>query len=76
MYLADGREAVVRFTPPPACPGDFNHDGVINTNDLVLLLAKFGQNVAPYSVGEMNGDTIVDTNDLVQFLALFGRQCR
>ncbi len=76
VYLADGREAVVRFTPPPACPGDFNHDGVINTNDLVLLLAKFGQNVAPYSVGEMNGDTIVDTNDLVQFLALFGRQCR
>ncbi len=62
-------------TPVPPCPGDFNHDGVRNTGDLVLMLAVFGQFVAPGSAGDMDGNGFVNTPDLTQFLSVFGVPC-
>lgn len=60
---------------PPACPADFNRDGVVNTIDLTILLANFGGVVTPFSNGDCNGDGPCDTNDLVIFLAAFGTAC-
>ncbi len=76
VQLADGRSAVARYTPPPACPGDFNSDGQRNTNDLTLFLSQFGHNVSLWGIGDMNGDGVVNTNDLTAFLAVFGQACR
>ncbi|MBN8644393.1 MAG: hypothetical protein J0L61_04025 [Planctomycetes bacterium] len=76
VYLADDRQAILRFTPPPTCLGDFNHDGQRDTADLVMFLGQFGQGVAPWGVGDMNGDGFVSTPDLTIFLGVFGRPCR
>jgi len=59
----------------PACRGDFDGDRAVNTQDLTLLLSKFGQGVVPASVGDMNGDGFVDTSDLVLLLSRFGHVC-
>lgn len=60
---------------PPPCPGDLNNDGFINTVDLTLLLANFGQSVLPNTGGDINGDGFVNTVDLTLLLANFGHAC-
>lgn len=61
---------------PAPCVGDLTGDGVVDTADLVVLLGRFGQGVAPGSAGDFNGDGVVDTADLVVFLGRFGAGCR
>lgn len=54
---------------------DINGDGVVNTNDLTRLLARFGQQVSTLDSGapsDVNGDGVVDTDDLVLLLTKFG----
>lgn len=57
------------------CPGDIDFDQSVNTGDLVLVLASFGQTVQPGTQGDLNADGAVDTSDLVLFLAGFGQAC-
>lgn len=57
------------------CPGDIDFDQSVNTSDLVLVLASFGQTVQPGTQGDLNADGSVDTSDLVLFLAGFGQAC-
>lgn len=76
--LFDGkyyRPAAWRLTLPPRCDGDANFDGVVDTRDLVRLLASFGR-VVPFGMrGDSNGDGTVDTSDLVRLIAAFGSVC-
>lgn len=64
---------------PPACDGDFNGDGAVNTADLTALLPAFG--TCPASVGyQINlnideSDPCITTADLVAFLGTFGTSC-
>jgi len=58
-------------TPEP-CPADVNGDGVVDLNDLNLVLTNFGQET---SEGDTNGDGIVDLNDLNAVLTAFGTEC-
>jgi Peptidase family C25/Dockerin type I domain/Thrombospondin type 3 repeat len=52
-----------------ACDGDLNNDGIVNSIDLALFRAAFGQrgNVA----SDINGDGIVNALDLALFRQLF-----
>ncbi len=52
-------------------PGDFNGDGCVDFDDLVLLLAAYGAGAG----GDMDGDGDTDFQDLVAFLAVYG-ECR
>jgi len=52
--------------PTPDCPGDLNHDGVVDTVDLVILLAGWGTSASP---SDISGDGVVNTVDLVALLA-------
>lgn len=61
------------FAPPPPCRGDINRDGHVNTIDLTLLIAGFGQSVTPGTGGDLNADGLVNTQDLTLLLAEFGR---
>jgi hypothetical protein len=64
--------------PPPACAGDFNSDGLINTSDLTRFLGSFGQPVAPgtpESATDLNNDGVVNVSDLTIFLGRFGQSC-
>jgi len=54
------------------CPADVNGDGVVDLNDLNLVLTNFGQET---SEGDTNGDGIVDLNDLNAVLTAFGTEC-
>ena len=59
-------------TIPPPCVGDVNGDGHTNTIDLGIVLAHFGQSVAPNTNGDLNGDGQVNTIDLGLVLNGFG----
>jgi hypothetical protein len=64
--------------PPPACVGDFNSDGLINTLDLTRFLGSFGQTVTPGSPQantDLNNDGVVNVSDLTIFLGRFGQAC-
>ncbi len=64
-------------TPPPACVGDLNNDGVVNTVDLTNFLGRFGGPAAggPGGPGDFNNDGAVDTADLIVFLGRIGATC-
>ena len=65
----------VTLTVVPSCSADINNDGFVNTQDLTLLLAQFGQNVVPGSGADINADGTVNTTDLTLLLAQFGQAC-
>lgn len=66
-------DASCDFTSCANCPGDFNEDGAINVNDLLILLAEFGCSNA--CVTDMNGDGLVSATDATIFFGLFGTSC-
>lgn len=64
---------------PPACEGDFDGDGDVDTADLAELLGGFG--ACPASANykihlNMSGaDPCINTADLVSMLGVFGSSC-
>ena len=48
---------------PPTVPGDLNHDGIVNIQDLVLVASQFGT-TGP-SAADLNADNTVNIQDLV-----------
>ncbi len=62
--------------PPPPC-GDLNGDAMVDSSDLSIMLARFGQvvgaNGRPY--GDTNADEKVDMADLSVLLGSFGTEC-
>ena len=54
----------------PTLTGDINGDGVVNTEDLLLLLAAWGD--CPGCPEDLNGDGVVNTTDLLMLLANWG----
>ncbi len=58
------------------CPGDLNHDGMIDLLDLSTLLANFGlTSGASADDGDLDGDGDVDLLDLSALLVTFGTSC-
>ena len=67
--------ATLTVNPAP-CPGDLNHDGLVDIADLTTLLANFG--IAAGALpdqGDMDTDGDIDLSDLTTFLGLFGTIC-
>ncbi|MFO0829616.1 MAG: LamG-like jellyroll fold domain-containing protein [Phycisphaerales bacterium] len=52
----------------PSCTGDLNGDGVVNAQDLGILLGAWGTG----GVGDINGDGVVDAQDLGILLGAWG----
>ncbi len=66
-------EMWVRVSP---CPGNFNHDGVIDLVDLAALLANYGvTSGATYQDGDLNADRAVNLADLAILLGVYGMEC-
>lgn len=51
---------------PPTVPGDINADGIVNGQDLTLLLGQWGASGGP---ADINGDGIVDGQDLATLVS-------
>lgn len=62
----------ISIQPKAACTGDVNGDGATDSADLSVLIASFGQAVAPGTSGDLNGDGIVDSADLSVLVGDFG----
>ena len=56
----------------PIGPGDANRDGIVDVNDLTIVLSHFGRTGMTWSGGDFNGDGRVDVNDLTILLSRFG----
>jgi hypothetical protein len=52
-----------------------NGNSRVDTDDLLLVLARFGQVDCAYEIVISNNLGFVDTQDLLGLLALFGRVC-
>ncbi|MDZ4822332.1 MAG: hypothetical protein SH856_02625 [Flavobacteriales bacterium] len=55
------------------CPGDFNHDGIVNSGDLLLMLALYG--CISGNCDDINQDGVFNVFDLLLFMALVGTMC-
>lgn len=71
VFLADGREAVVLWTP--TLPGDADLDYRVGMPDLDLLGLNFGEQVAGWNNADFNGDGVVGLLDLNALGANFGQ---
>jgi|GEM_PF-799069 len=58
----------------PACPGDFDHNGVVNVSDLLIFTGAF---TCTSACGEpdMDGNGSVNVADLLFFISQFGTSC-
>jgi len=65
-----GRGTWRAMLPNPSCPEDINGDGVVNTEDLLILLANWGG----AGDGDIDNNGVVNTQDLLLLLAAWG-QC-
>ncbi|MBT4766811.1 MAG: hypothetical protein HOO04_00440 [Phycisphaerae bacterium] len=57
-----------------ACDEDLNGDGTIGVDDLLLILASYGD-ACSGCPPDLNGNGIVDVDDLLQMLAAYGTDC-
>ncbi|MGP1345769.1 MAG: hypothetical protein ACTS3F_03765 [Phycisphaerales bacterium] len=69
---ATGQSAIVRLAPiTTGCDEDLNADGVVDSDDLAVLLGAFGNSDA----GDINEDGSTDSDDLGMLLSAFGSAC-
>lgn len=70
------RDAIIGIAlgdlPPPTCPGDVNHDSVVDVSDMLAVLNAWGKCTG--CPADLNGDDAVDVSDLLAVLVEWG-QC-
>ena len=69
----DGAYKYAGYFLQPAIAGDANVDGMVDINDLTIVLAHYGQTGLGWAQGEFTGDGTVDINDLTIVLAHYGQ---
>jgi len=58
-----------------ACPGDLTNDATVNADDLLAVLAAFGEVGESAWTSDLTGDGAVNADDLLGVLAAFGTTC-
>jgi hypothetical protein len=58
-----------------ACFADFNSNGTVGTDDLLVLLANINCAAPEPCQGDLNGDGVVSVADLLTFLSAYGLVC-
>ena len=72
LYLVDGYAATIHAYVPAPMPGDANVDGVVNDDDLSVVLANWtgaGGSGGSWRTGDFDGDGGVSEDDLSLLLA-------
>lgn len=60
--------------PLSSCPEDFNNNGLVEIQDLLILLGDFGCTESPCPA-DLNGDGITSIADMLALLSAFGTTC-
>jgi len=68
-------EFAFRLYAAGTCAGDLTGDGLVNLDDLSVLLQHYGQTGATSADGDLDGDGDVDLQDLSNLMELYGSQC-
>ncbi|MCY3764406.1 MAG: leucine-rich repeat domain-containing protein [Gemmatimonadetes bacterium] len=74
----DVSQASLTFRQAPACPGDFNGDGMVNLADFLAFAGGFGARSgdANYDAKfDMDGSGSIDLSDFLAFAGVFGTTC-
>ena len=73
-HCGSGMVGTIGVTGTGPCVGDINGDGAVGVDDLLELLAVFGDTCS--GCGEdLNGDGAVGVDDLLALLAVYGSDC-
>jgi hypothetical protein len=75
VNFQDGTAAIVHAYLPPFCPADRDGDGFITFDDLLIVLADFGNTGPVGTGGDADWDADTDFDDLLVILAAFGSAC-
>ena len=59
---------------PNNCPSDLNSDGIVNINDLLIVLSDYGC-IGAGCAGDADGDALVGIGDILEILAVYGMSC-
>ena len=72
-----GGDTCERPGEDPACflMGDINADLVVDVNDILLILSRYGRFTDPGDPEDLNGDGRVAVDDLLMILSQFGASC-
>jgi hypothetical protein len=59
------------LTPRPRQPGDTDCDDLVSINDLLNIIAAWGD-TGPGLPGDLNGDQVINFQDIVEVLINWG----
>lgn len=78
-YLGDkigGRfTLLVPGTDPENCNGDTNSDGVVDGQDMSVLISDLSESCSGSCPGDVDGDGMVDEADIAWLAGSFGKVC-
>ncbi|MCA9291332.1 MAG: hypothetical protein KDA25_09390, partial [Phycisphaerales bacterium] len=75
VSFTDDTQAIIVAQLPPACPGDVNEDGIVDAQDLAMVLAQWDSTGPVGTGGDANLDGLVDAQDLAVVLATWNHVC-
>ena len=70
----DGEITGDEMVPSGGCPEDINNNGMVEVQDILLLLGEFGC-LSSCSIGDVDDDGAVTASDMLMLLAAFGDNC-
>lgn len=63
------------YCPSEGCEGDFNNDGIVAVQDLLMLLHTPQGILEECSEFDLNNDLQIDVNDIIGLLNVYGTDC-
>ncbi|MCH2152907.1 MAG: right-handed parallel beta-helix repeat-containing protein [Phycisphaerales bacterium] len=60
---------------PVECPGDFDGNGDVGVDDLLLLLGEYGTDCSAGCDSDLDGNGLVNVDDLLELLSYYGNDC-
>jgi hypothetical protein len=63
------------YCPSEGCEGDFNNDGIVAVQDLLMLLNTPQGTLEECNEFDLNNDLQIDINDIIGLLNVYGTDC-
>lgn len=74
-WFEQNHEFCVVICDPVVCHGDFNNDGIVSIDDLLIFLTRYLEEPQICDETDLNGDESIDGLDLNIFISNYGLDC-